>query len=199
MIPPLARVFQSTLPLRGATRVSGSSRPPPIFQSTLPLRGATKTDQSSTGCAYNFNPRSPYGERPPSGYRSTLCYRISIHAPLTGSDRKNYCILQVGGISIHAPLTGSDIQLGSGPGSSYYFNPRSPYGERLNPLDGKGCKNEFQSTLPLRGATGHCLGGCFRLLISIHAPLTGSDLIPVCFDDIWGISIHAPLTGSDAG
>ena len=56
-------------------------------------------------------------------------------------------------ISIHAPLTGSDrfIQF-----ACYIlpdFNPRSPYGERLdlgcNLSDGR----RFQSTLPLRGAT----------------------------------------------
>ena len=34
-------VFQSTLPLRGATFLTGSSFGGMLFQSTLPLRGAT--------------------------------------------------------------------------------------------------------------------------------------------------------------
>ena len=57
-------------------------------------------------------------------------------------------------ISIHAPLTGSDC---------IHFCP-----DTTNP--------QFQSTLPLRGATCiNCL--CFEVYsISIHAPLTGSDL-----------------------
>ena len=55
----------------------------------------------------------------------------------------------------------------------------------------------FQSTLPLRGATGVNLNFLLRPAISIHAPLTGSDIqqrdIPLPLP----ISIHAPLTGSD--
>ena len=57
-----------------------------------------------------------------------------------------------------------------------YFNPRSPYGER-------------RLTLRLL---------VFFVVISIHAPLTGSDpkLLFYCFG-LNLISIHAPLTGSD--
>ena len=56
----------------------------------------------------------------------------------------------------------------------------------------------FQSTLPARGATTQAVMQASFLLISIHAPRTGSDvqrfrqlraLLP--------ISIHAPRTGSD--
>ena len=57
-------------------------------------------------------------------------------------------------ISIHAPLTGSDSLYIAAVDTKLYFNPRSPYGERLSSL--AGCQ-------PL-------------LLISIHAPLTGSDV-----------------------
>ena len=35
--------FQSTLPLRGATRVNKVNHNATVFQSTLPLRGATST------------------------------------------------------------------------------------------------------------------------------------------------------------
>ena len=101
-----------------------------------------------------------------------------------------------------------------------HFNPRSPHGERRNrtmicfaillfqsTLPARGAtraeaqvKNMliFQSTLPARGATSAV--SCFRskMLISIHAPRTGSD-----DDRAEGIvarrriSIHAPRTGSD--
>ena len=80
--------------------------------------------------------------------------KISIHAPLTGSDVEdgdkcatNYLI------SIHAPLTGSD-----------FFANQFP-----DPL------MLFQSTLPLRGATILRKNSHFGNAISIHAPLTGSD------------------------
>ena len=56
-------VFQSTLPLRGATPAISRHTKMPLFQSTLPLRGATLRTE----------PRTDRGE-------------ISIHAPLAGSD-----------------------------------------------------------------------------------------------------------------
>ena len=79
-----------------------------IFQSTLPLRGATSRPPKPGMSAGYFNPRSPYGERRPSGAHT---------------DR-------VSGISIHAPLTGSDDSAGAQSTEPVDFNPRSPYGER---------------------------------------------------------------------
>mgnify|MGYP003220880707 CR=1 FL=1 len=78
----------------------------------------------------------------------------------------------------------------------------------------------FQSTLPLRGATNSATSLCKNIVISIHAPLTGSDLLQIPnirrykhfnprspYGERRGprgkrgrskqISIHAPLTGSD--
>ena len=82
-----ADIFQSTLPVRGATRVllragaygdisihaprAGSDLIFPffvfvfliIFQSTLPVRGATRQPGDYFILSSNFNPRSPCGER----------------------------------------------------------------------------------------------------------------------------------------
>ncbi len=78
----------------------------------------------------------------------------------------------------------------------------------------------FQSTLPARGATGRAVrigadGRDFNprsphgerrkvfktreeaLVISIHAPRTGSDLAVEISSIVSDISIHAPRTGSD--
>ena len=77
------------------------------------------------------------------------------------------------------------------------FNPRSPYGERLQSNDRHRFSWGFQSTLPLRGATSKCSDKSKKTYISIHAPLTGSDeffRVPI---SSFCISIHAPLTGSD--
>ena len=78
--------FQSTLPVRGATRPKPetltSTRK---FQSTLPVRGAT---------------------RRPAPRRRRRC--ISIHAPRTGSDVRVLPQPISKRISIHAPRTGSD-------------------------------------------------------------------------------------------
>ena len=101
------------------------------------------------------------------------------------------------GISIHAPLTGSDAAAQDPRRWARDFNPRSPYGERQALRQRLSRETLFQSTLPLRGATLGRSISLTRFLISIHAPLTGSDPqgdSPARIDEI---SIHAPLTGSD--
>ena len=80
---------------------------------------------------FDFNPRSPYGERLAAMGARQLYRRISIHAPLTGSD---YSFLW-------SRLHRRD------------FNPRSPYGERQHSRRRTHTASRFQSTLPLRGAT----------------------------------------------
>ena len=151
--------FQSTLPVRGATRQAI-----PFlfqrqqFQSTLPVRGATLSANSNSSCR-DFNPRSPCGERPsqsaavyPSSlFQSTLPVRgatrhdvdFNVFArafqstlPVRGAtlDKRRMEGLTTP-ISIHAPRAGSD-----GAGSApvlpriHYFNPRSPCGERLDSI-----------------------------------------------------------------
>ena len=57
------QLFQSTLPLRGATIRRCRSRRVRRFQSTLPLRGATKLAVHVTSHVFDFNPHSPCGER----------------------------------------------------------------------------------------------------------------------------------------
>ena len=168
----------------------------------------------------DFNPRSPYGERLPGMLCQVFFLKISIHAPLTGSDHIHKSIIRI----------------------SQNFNPRSPYGERLLDRLFHIFDILFQSTLPLRGATSESEQKRASGGISIHAPLTGSDplrraykkrrnhfnprspygerqvgmiwdnrnfkfqsTLPLrgatrgcpCFLEVVMISIHAPLTGSD--
>ena len=56
-------------------------------------------------------------------------------------------------ISIHAPRVGSDEVEDWTCASCYYFNPRSPCGERPNTSYQRAVKDIFQSTLPVWGAT----------------------------------------------
>ena len=79
------------------------------------------------------------------------------------------------GISIHAPRAGSDPHRTKQNKLDNYFNPRSPCGERLllDYIIGKAYR--FQSTLPVRGATGCTVKRDCSLVISIHAPRAGSD------------------------
>ena len=101
-------LFQSTLPVGGATRNSGRKRSANLFQSTLPVGGATIKDRAmeylrlvsihaprggsdSSGRIWplpylSFNPRSPWGERPAWRIPRGTHTQVSIHAPRGGSD-----------------------------------------------------------------------------------------------------------------
>ncbi len=105
MIRYICRVlFQSTLPVRGATLQPDNLGGIDGFQSTLPVRGAT-------GGRIFF---------PPSGV-------ISIHAPREGSDHNTGLIVHMTEtISIHAPREGSDDETIGPILGKYDFNPRSP-------------------------------------------------------------------------
>ena len=132
------------------------------------------------------------------GKRISACRMISIHVPLAGSDDKVSNELRDLWISIHVPLVGSDGKAGRRCTVSAYFNPRSPCGERptaqhmaprpmdFNPRSPCGERQatrptgtahpQFQSTFPLRGATGLPHGHGLGVDISIHVPLAGSDV-----------------------
>ena len=100
---------------------------------------------------------------------------ISIHAPLAGSDCGIGRVLYGAVISIHAPLAGSDRGLEA----CGLFRVISIHAPPLAVSDSIQAEDEqaaeFQSTLPLRGATPLQAVRLGALGISIHAPLAGSD------------------------
>ena len=103
-------------------------------------------------------------------------------------------------ISIHAPLTGSDQPEPMELMAKVYFNPRSPYGERLKWFASAIWPIIFQSTLPLRGATVNMIANALARCISIHAPLTGSDCPELPQDWIGhGFQSTLPLRGATVG
>ena len=193
--------FQSTLPARGATRAGSpqhrhhtiSIHAPRtgsdavgigikdgiyIFQSTLPARGATipyaDAPRYMTISIHAPRTGSDNAKRHPQEQID-----ISIHAPRTGSDLRRTKRQSPSEISIHAPRTGSDGRSTGQLVGCADFNPRSPHGERpsTHRKSSPWCE-EFQSTLPARGATAPSLKGNQLNNISIHAPRTGSDSIP---------------------
>ena len=156
--PPPKGLFQSTLPVWGATGSVAQLTKEGEFQSTLPVWGATVLQRLQSPRYRNFNPRSPCGER-----------RL----------RRRFRWRWVN------------------------FNPRSPCGERLLLRD-QGVPGEaFQSTLPVWGATTCWLHRPFIQVISIHAPRVGSDLnaipngiFPPEFQStlpVWGATAYTPL------
>ncbi len=126
---------------------------------------------------FDFNPRSPRGER-----RNRILYlyysdHISIHAPREGSDRRCPPPCQ-GGFVFQStlPARGATLGVKHRQRRGDNFNPRSPRGERLSTLFLSATTARFQSTLPARGATltMQPLHRC--IFISIHAPREGSDV-----------------------
>ena len=123
-----------------------------LFQSTLPLRGATRHLIIHGGM-----------------------YAISIHAPLAGSDLGNHAGPKPLQISIHAPLAGSDAANLLGDRTLFLFQSTLPLRGATGCMMGCMMDHEFQSTLPLRGATRRGRSQVKGEVISIHAPLAGSD------------------------
>ena len=78
---------------------------------------------------------------------------ISIHAPRAGCDTGDGVVVTKNEISIHAPRAGCDVAI---PDSFVY-------------------SLQFQSTHPVRGATGSARRRQVRSGISIHAPRAGCD------------------------
>ena len=146
-------VFQSTLPVRGATRLGVFALHLPLISIHAPRAGSDNGGEIMTDELRHFNPRSPCGER----HYSALDVRTSCE------------------ISIHAPRAGSDGALTQVLRRASNFNPRSPCGERRQNIILHGGSLLFQSTLPVRGATWCLLTGDSARLISIHAPRAGSD------------------------
>ena len=103
--------FQSTRPLRGGTRFDAEKQQAEEFQSTRPLRGGTCAGKESIRRIWNFNPPAPCGAGRDSEALEKSHDRISIHPPLAGRDKSQFCIDSPSGISIHPPLAGRDSDL----------------------------------------------------------------------------------------
>ena len=145
--------FQSTLPARGATFLSGGCRRLDLFQSTLPARGATRERFWSSRFRCHFNPRSPHGERLTvqaysmieTGFQSTLPAR----GATASSRRKRWWRTD--------------------------FNPRSPHGERPTFLAFIAAVARISIHAPRTGSDERVAEILCISKISIHAPRTGSD------------------------
>ena len=79
-----------------------------LFQSTLPARGATGPERRELTISKNFNPHSPRGERPAFGQFAYCTGLFQSTLPARGAT----CFACAGAvtwiISIHTPREGSD-------------------------------------------------------------------------------------------
>ena len=124
--------FQSTLPVGGATWKKSLRGFRAIISIHAPRGGSDKTDCTEYKPYFGFQSTLPVGGATPRLSGSGKKRGISIHAPRGGSDGlKQQLLLYSPVISIHAPRGGSDWFV----------------------MDAKVNGVEFQSTLPVGGAT----------------------------------------------
>ena len=168
--------FQSTLPMRGATHLR--KHIVKCFSDFNPHSPCGERHGLYHRFSHltNFNPHSPCGERLYGFFLMTLSSDISIHTPHAGSDinlpqstRRNadfnphspcgerlygfFLMTLSSDISIHTPHAGSDLCGCVNLTFWNNFNPHSPCGERPHDRIYQSRECQFQSTLPMRGAT----------------------------------------------
>ena len=157
--PASVTVFQSTHPLRGATAIFLDEAGILFISIHAPLAGCdphgARLLLQPQG---HFNPRTPCGVRRATATVTPAAVEFQSTHPLRGATEIVPGDLAVGDISIHAPLAGCDPDMSEKASQEINFNPRTPCGVRQ-----KFCiiiilVNIFQSTHPLRGATGVTLG-----------------------------------------
>ena len=174
----IMRRFQSTLPMRGATRrlrarprspdaisihapragsdpvLGDLAREAETISIHAPRAGSDLFRHYSAQQYENFNPRSPCGERPKpipfpnfqTKFQSTLPMRGATFLPvLLPVSQRNFNPRSPCGERLYGACC-----CGSGRSD---FNPRSPCGERPPTSQELAAINQFQSTLPMRGAT----------------------------------------------
>ena len=166
--------FQSTRPMRGATKPVSAPPAPPVVSihaphagrdnwSThqftrkgvsihAPHAGRDQCVRPQSSPRWSFNPRAPCGARPILGRSKTHTSRFQSTRPMRGATPVNFAaqILTV-----------------------------------------------FQSTRPMRGATWRCPDCGFSFDVSIHAPHAGRDAHDARVLRGHDVSIHAPHAGRD--
>ena len=169
------------------------------FQSTLPVRGATRGRFAALGCPTRISIHAPR-EGSELGYH-WVSYKkvwISIHAPREGSDLRRLCTAHSPHISIHAPREGSDRSRHLPSCRTAHFNPRSPRGERLRE---KAVKADFKpiSIHAPREGSDYMAFSIFRNRCDFNprSPRGERPVAPGGDVSRYDISIHAPREGSD--
>ena len=126
-----------------------------IFQSTLPVRGATYSTALNRPLNTDFNPRSPCGERPNTEYIILRAHNFNPRSPCGERQRLGIANLSAQIFQSTLPVRGAT----GGDGANYLFGIGF---QSTLPVRGATTTRrrftaikEFQSTLPVRGATHH--------------------------------------------
>ena len=146
------------------------------FQSTRPIRGATRSCWTPAAQSWHFNPRAPYGARHRNYVAPRLTELFQSTRPIRGATGDVCRLHSCADISIHAPHTGRDFSRFWILCSSIQFQSTRPIRGATTPTAGRPANSrKFQSTRPIRGATTTRPHSITSKEISIHAPHTGRD------------------------
>ena len=151
--------FQSTLPVRGATRQL--ARRPDLggnFNPRSPCGERQRFSPAPCGASGYFNPRSPCGERRLYAESRLAEYKFQSTLPVRGATAASIFASNIPSISIHAPRAGSDDK---------------EYKDALKEIISIHAPRAGSDNMDRRGAA--CLSN-----ISIHAPRAGSDWADAC-------------------
>ena len=167
--------------MRGATTLHMSSVCIQKISIHAPHAGCDFSPFAFCSPSFYFNPRTPCGVRRVDSSHPLYNLTISIHAPHAGCDKRP--VVRLFKVSDFNPRTPCGVRR-SHPScqlSLAYFNPRTPCGVRLPggkqpklvgaisihaphagcdqpKWSGTGGRHAFQSTHPMRGATGYANG-----------------------------------------
>ena len=194
--------FQSTRPMRGATRfkhrvelrIEVSIHAPHAGRDDIPDR-EPRFPRVSIHAPHagrdspSFRQDGRYGVsiHAPHAGRDAVCAAerqlivVSIHAPHAGRDEPQSPVRLPDAVSIHAPHAGRDRDLTICARSAQSFNPRAPCGARPSDSAVGDDMSVFQSTRPMRGATPSTTTRRGRIRVSIHAPHAGRDLDSISY------------------
>ena len=98
---------------------------PILFQSTLPVGGATN-HLAQTGASDRFQSTLPVGGATDASHDLYPIDKISIHAPRVGSDSSLLSSPSMDFISIHAPRVGSDLKPMTDKANKFIFQSTLP-------------------------------------------------------------------------
>ena len=174
----LQNLFQSTLPVWGATEVLTQYTGTDVISIHAPRVGSDFCYAKRLNLTRDFNPRSPCGERlPATNFRGGIRFYFNPRSPC--GERLPFVF------PIHNFL---------------YFNPRSPCGERPLAIQWCGVKLGISIHAPRVGSDlVNRFGFPIDLLFQSTLPVWGATLPVSPVRSLCMISIHAPRVGSDEG
>ena len=171
----LSFVFQSTRPMRGATRHLHSNNATADVSIHAPHAGRDAVSFSALPPCGCFNPRAPCGARRRRHAAIGLAVMFQSTRPMRGATHDGEIDASTGRVSIHAPHAGRDFSVALCSYKRDCFNPRAPCGARHRCGFWQSRSILFQSTRPMRGATFAKRNTAGQVGVSIHAPHAGRD------------------------